>query len=130
MGLDITLVKGTVHPNYLARMEQGETIGAGLKFDGGDIITVTEDVYYQRRMFMVRDVLKAALGNASESEYHLLTPERMTKIIDLAREKSNYLEARPSDVYHDEVQPLCDLILAIDTAQRDESDELYFAIWG
>lgn len=130
MGLDITLVKGTVHPNYLAGMEKGETIGSGLQFDGGDIITVTSDVYYQRRMYVVRDVLKAALGNASESEYHLLTPERMTKIIELAREKSEYLEARPTDIYHDEVRPLCDLIKVVESAQRDESDELYFAIWG
>lgn len=79
---------------------------------------------------MVRDVLKAALGNASESEYHLLTPVRMSKIIELAREKSEYLEARPTDIYHDEVRPLCDLIKAVESAQRDESDELYFAIWG
>lgn len=41
MGLDITLVKGTVHPNYLTGMEKGETIGSGLQFDGSDIITVT-----------------------------------------------------------------------------------------
>jgi len=130
MGLDITLVKGRVHPNYLSAMVQGEAIGCGLKYKDTDIVTVTDDVYYQRRMYTVRDVLKEALGNASESEYHLLTPERMAKIIELAREKSEYLEVRPTDIYHDEVRPLCELILAVEAAQRDESDELYFAIWG
>lgn len=130
MGLDITIVRGRVHPSHLADMQMGKTIGSGLKYDGEDIVQVTDDVYYQRRMFKVRDALVKALNNGSESEYHLLTPSRVTEIIVGTTHEAERLSKLPGDVYFDEVQPLLDLASCMREIQCDESDELYFAIWG
>lgn len=130
MGLDITIVKGRVHPSHLPDMQMGKTVGPALTFDGQEIVQVTTDVYYQRRMYKVRDVLVKVLNNGSESEYHLLTPSRVTDIIDEATHEAKCLSGSPGDVYFDEVQPLLDLASCMREIQRDEGDELYFAIWG
>jgi len=130
MGLDITIVKGRVHPSHLPDMQMGKTVGPGLLFDGQEIVQVTTDVYYQRRMFKVRDVLVKVLNNGSESEYHLLTPSRVSGIIDEATNEAKRLSGLPDDTYFDEVQPLLDLASCMREIQRDEEDELYFAIWG
>lgn len=130
MGLDITIVKGTVHPNYLESMQKGDTIGCGLMFDNQSIVQPTGDVYYKRRMYKVRDVLIKSLNNASESEYHLLTPERVTTIIGHAMREADALSKSPGDVYFDEIQPLLDLAMCMHDIQKDEGDELHFAIWG
>lgn len=130
MGLNINIFKGRVHPKDLTELQLGGSIGCALKRDDQDIVQITKGVYFQRRMYMVRDVLVKVLNNGSTAEYHLLTPSRVSGIIDEATRVAARLSVSPDDTYFDEVQPLLDLASCMREIQRDEGDELYFAIWG
>jgi hypothetical protein len=130
MGLDITIAKGKVHPNYLQSMSEGEAIGCGLKYDGRDIVQISGGVYDARRMYRVRDALVAVMDNASESEYHLLTPRRVIDLRDTAKRYADMLIGNPGDVYYDELDKLRELQHCMESILSDESEDYYFAIWG
>lgn len=130
MGLDITINEGTVHPKFLDTMLKGDCIGCGDMFEGEYIVQVTGEVYYQRKMYRVRDALCKGLNDKSESEYHLITPERAIAIRDVAKRFADMLIGNPSDTYYDELGPLRELSAVMDTIANDTSGSRYFAIWG
>jgi hypothetical protein len=131
MGLDISIVKGTVHPEYLQKMVEGETIGCGLRYGGVEIVESWGCVYDARKQYRVRDALVAALQSRAESEYHLLTQQRCIDIRDTSKRYADMLVGNPEDVYYDELDSLRKLSATMDLILKDDDDEaVFFAIWG